>query len=122
MEEAKGTGAARFRDALGARSRKLTQDSTARSIRIPRGTPADAFHGGSAGFPTNFGAQPLIDVGRSLSLRNSPQKHFPSETPGRQLVGSFFELGRLFRKPLFKGVPVSNTLALLNHLDGRFEP
>src|SRR3954465_10266573 len=115
MEEAKGTGAARFRDALGARSRKLTQDSTARSIRIPRGTPADAFHGGSAGFPTNFGAQPLIDVGRSLSLRNPPQKHFPSETPGRQLVGSFFELGRLC-------VPVSNTLALLNHLDGRFEP
>jgi hypothetical protein len=64
----------------------------------------------------------LLMFGRSLGLRNSPQKQFSSKTPGRQLVGSFFELGRLFRKPLFKGVPVSNTLALLNHLDGWFEP
>ena len=38
--------------------------------------------------------------------------------PGRQLVGSFFELDRLFREPLFKGLRVSNTLALLIHLDG----
>ena len=76
----------------------------------------------SAGLPTNFGVQPLVDVGRSLGLRNSPQKQIPSETPGRQLAGSFFELGRLFRKPLFKGLRVPNTLALPNHLDGRFEP
>ena len=51
-------------------------------------------------------------------MRNSPQKQFSSKTPGRQLVGSFFELDRLFREPLFKGLRVSNTLALLIHLDG----
>src|SRR5436190_3542123 len=66
----------------------------------------------SAGFPTNFGAQPLLDVRFSLSLLKS----FQIKTVGRQL-GDFLELDRLSRKPVFTSLRVSNIRTLLNHLD-----
>lgn len=69
----------------------------------------------SAGLPTNFGAQPLLDVRRSFSLLNSLQIQFSVITFGRRIVGDVFELDRFFRKPVFEGRRVLNMRALLNH-------
>ena len=70
----------------------------------------------SAGFPTNFGAQPLVDIRRSFSSLNSMQKLFSIIAAGRRVVGAV-ELDRLSRNPLFENLSVFNIRTLLNHLD-----
>jgi hypothetical protein len=62
-----------------------------------------------AGFPTNPGAQPLVDVGRSFSLLNSLRFQFSIMTVARYIAGDFFELDRGFRVLIIR--------RLLNHLD-----
>lgn len=69
----------------------------------------------SAGLPTNFGAQPLLDIRRSFSLLNSLQIQFSIITFGRRIVGDVFELDRFFRKLIFEGRRVLNMRTLLNH-------
>jgi hypothetical protein len=77
----------------------------------------------SAGFPANFGAQPLLNVSRrSFGSLNSLRKHFSIIAAGRGVVGTFIELDRVSRRQFSQGLCVSNTLALLNHLDDRLSP
>jgi hypothetical protein len=68
--------------------------------------------GALARFPTDFGAQPLVDVRCGVCLLNALQTLFSIIFFWREFGVDFLERGGLFRKPVLEGVSVCT---LRNH-------